>query len=57
MSFKFLKLFIALSTKRLAAQSTTYALHNRQGKQAFVKENNNNNNSTNKNLCKRNINL
>ena len=28
-------------TKRLAAQSTEYALCNRQGKQAFVKENEN----------------
>ena len=26
-------------TKRMTAQSTAYALRNRQGKQAFVKEN------------------
>ena len=38
-------------TKRLAAQSTVTALPNRQGNQAFVKEN------ENKYLCKRNLNL
>ena len=45
MEFEFSKLIkiIVLSafkpTKRLAAQSTAYTLHNWQGKQAFVKEN------------------
>ena len=29
---------VSESTKRLAAQSTAYALRNRQGKQAFIKE-------------------
>ena len=30
---------VSETTKRLAAQSTLYALRNRQGKQPFVKEN------------------
>ena len=36
---KALCLGVSESTKRLAAQSTAYALRNRQGKQAIVKEN------------------
>ena len=36
---KALCLGVSKPTKRLAAQSTAYALRNRQGKQAFVKEN------------------
>ena len=56
MEFKFSKLVKSVvfrclrANKRLAAPSTAYALLKRQGKQAFVKEN------ENKYLCKRNLN-
>ena len=39
MEFTFSKLCVSGPTKRLAAQRTVYVLRNRQGKQAFVKEN------------------
>ena len=48
---KALGLDVSEPTKRLAAQSTAYALRNRQGKQAFVKENEKNY------LCKKGLNL
>ena len=49
---KALCLGVSEPTRRLAAQNTAYALRNRQGKQAFVKEN-----EKKKKMKKRNLNL